>query len=1807
MALIDSNQISAAVFCPQNRPPKAEYLEQLRHYLLSTPELIPFYLEILQLRKTWDIYAETNDDIRRLKQGPQYLAYFVDWVTNGNATRLIETVSGIISLPLLTIIQVVQYFQYLEARTIDHQTLLSELRHGGAQGFCGGLLPVMAIASSQSQDEVVQNSIICLRIALGIGAYGELGDDPVDMRPTTMVLRLKHEGQAEILVSKFPGVYISAVSDPLNISVTGPPQSLSELKTHAESHGVPVTMIQLRGKVHNPENRSLGAEFCGLIDRTASLQLPDSSHLQIPVRCNMTGNVLGPGVPLSQEIVTATLVSRCEWYKLLESMASTLERTGMSTHKFAMFGTGRKNLIAPLVFEAKHLKITKVDVPELIDDKQRPKLGRHQNLNFPPDAVAIVGVACRLPGADSLDELWDVLRNGDIKVQKIPKDRLDVSKVSRNAKASRDWYGNFLTDVEAFDNSFFGIGPREATYMDPQQRLLLETSYEALDSSGYLRHHRREDFDRVGCFIGSTYTEYLENTTACDPTAYTATGTIRAFQSGKISYHFGWSGPSEVIDTACSSSLVAIHRACRAIQAGECPMALAGGANIITGMHNFLDLGKCGFLSPTGQCKPFDASGDGYCRADGVGLVVLKPLSEAVKHDDNILGVIPGIATNHGGLSSSITVPYSRAQTELFTDVLSRARLSSTQVSYVEAHGTGTQVGDPIEMASIRCIFGGEQRGSPVHIGSLKANMGHSETAAGVGSLLKVLTMLQHGQIPPLAGFKSLNPKIPALEPDNLHINTALAPWTAPAKAALVNSYGAAGSNAALLCCEAPRGVNLGGWNTEDLSWPLHLSALTPESLQATSAKLVDYIRRYPEIRIRDLSYTLHDRRKHHKLRWVGAARDTNALVRMLESGPLETFECGSSAVKPVVLVFSGQSKRVVGLDTSWYRAFPRLRHYLIQCSSLLTEWGYCSILDILFQSEPVENVVALQCGTFVVQYACARCWLDAGLEVDAVVGHSFGELTAMAVAGILSLEDALRLVATRASLMQTKWGAEKGTMLAVHTNRGKVSELVALIPGLEIACFNGPRSQVIVGSESLIEQAEVLLKSDRRFVGLRIHHQRVSVSHGFHSAFTEPMLEDLGQFARTLQFNQPEIAFESCTKTQSNIVTADRIAEHTREPVFFEDAVNRLEDRLGSCVWLEAGVESPIIPMIKKAVPDPSRHVFLQTGAKHGTDAISAATESLWREGISAKFWPSITPKDSDLRAIWLPPYQFARTRHWLKYSDYLGQSATSAQQMSNTDPIRPSKLITAKGRSDDSWATLLFDVHQGTSRYEEVVSGHAVRGQPLCPASMYMEFALMAAQMMHNTEAGLRDNALKFDNLSFKGALGINHQRGVMLSMEGQGEYLSWNYSVRSSPKLQETRSTTHATGRLSITSPADWRIYKRMVSDQIQLLKTDPRAERLRSDRAYTLFSRVVEYSSVLRGIDQIYMTENQAVAEVTRPRTAVSTSESTAVKVCDAVTLDTFIQVVGLLINSSASCPPSEVFIATNIDNITMQCCDFGKGDSWTAYARSMPSSDARVSGDLFVIDDEDNLVLTASGVEFTRYPITKLERILEQSNINSRKTNTSPQQRVEFPPSRIHVEHNYPTPTHSDDGHDGSTLVPKNMSSVSQMTPPALTSSVLRQLGLDSLSGVQLMNRLASELRGKDVEEPSVPASTTARVLATATLQSADRADTMDHMRARQRILEIIGENSGGAVSDVDNSVCIQDLGIDSLSIIELTSSLEESFGTRITTNDLTLGSTVENILGAVRVGKNQSNVITASKGSLVDSAPLISGAILAAA
>ena len=1625
--------------------------------------------------------------------------------------------------------------------------------------------------------------------------------------------------------------------------MVGSADTLDRLYIHAREQGLSVQKMDIRGKVHNPENQELAAELCVFCDRMPGFQLSEASCLRVPVRSNISGQLLMGG-SLTNEVVTTILASKCNWFHLVNNVAKDLELTGRAVHEIISFGMNDCVPMSP--FLKRHLRTKKLEAHGLIrklapsvnqnhDRDRQHRCDGSDTSTSPENAIAVIGASLRLPGANDLEELWQLISKGADRHQELPADRFTLHGSYRASQSGdftrkRKFFGNFIQDVKSFDNSFFNVSAREAVNMDPQQRILLELSHEVLETSGYLSCHRRELGDAVGCFIGASLVEYLDNTNAHGPTAYTSTGTIRAFLCGKLSHYYGWSGPSEVIDTACSSSLVAINRACKAILTGECVMALAGGVNVITGMNNYLDLSKAGFLSPTGQCKPFDESADGYCRSDGAGLVFLKKLKQALNDRDDILGVIPGIATNQGGLSASITIPDSTAQKVLYRDVLQQAGIRPEQVSYIESHGTGTQAGDPVEMESIRSIFGGPSRSEQLHVGSIKGNVGHCETAAGVAGLLKVLAMIRHSKIPPQANHNQLNSKISPLENDGIDIARRLMIWVAPLRVALVNSYGAAGSNCALICrqpTDREKTIETSRYRnkTTKLYFSVTLSAVSDEILLTYKRAMAAYLRSQgARLDIGDVTYTLNHRRRPHRFCTAAIVKNTEELIEHLESFESPSFQYVEVS-RPVVLVFSGQNSRTVALDKNTYNNYPAFRSYVDACDLELKQLGYKSILPFIFQASPIDGIVSLQCCIFAVQYACARCWMDAGLKVDTVIGHSLGELTALAVCGVLSLRDCVHLVAFRASLIDTEWGADQGAMLAIHADsaerEGNLSDLELKLKdvNLEIACYNGPNTLIAAGSSAIVDAAEELLKTTLQ----KVRIQRLDISHGFHSSLIEPILPALDCMSKTLQWNEPQIPIEVCRENPLDSIRGYEVTRHAREPVFFTHAVRRVESLLGSCIWVEAGIDTPIISMTKRALQNPDIHTLQAmktTSPRLPTESVDNLISGLWPNGIFLEHWSMLPSPTHRWRQTWLPPHPFKKASHWLEnvdrprqIKDELLKETYGVSQNEEPDAV---KLVERRESHATSQALVEFRVNTQCRRFQRLVEGHAVRSQALCPASMYMECVTMALQILSKD---LESATLCFGDVMFQAALGLDPQREVILYLELLDGESSWSFSIGSSVSTgSRQRRLTHASGTITLVSNPKFEVFQRLVEDHIDTLKSKDETEKLMSKRAYGLFAQVVNYEQFFRGISSILLTDREAVATINMPEHQPNREDSTAWRSCDAVLVDAYIQVVGLLINSSNAVSKGEIMVATGIDHAMISPdCKSNLQSPWEVFARFAIVSKSQSIGDVFVRSPGKSIVAILSGCRFTKLPIANLEKSLRSANpsstvelpISSDDINSSTSSLVAgklFTPDTVSQSSHAPSDFETAAALDlGESKIRKLIASYIGLNESDIPQDVnLGEIGLDSLAAVELVEELSSSL-GLQLSSDEIPSITVNAILQrigatrngneAVTVHNANcaslaepRSSERRHSYAqdpqpcsRESLVNILVSCCGAEPSDVEGQHALVDLGIDSLSLIDLKQALEGSFEIQFEGNQPNLESTVEELASLLQINSSK--------------------------
>lgn len=1370
----------------------------------------------------------------------------------------------------------------------------------------------------------------------------------------------------------------------------------------------------LEGRYHSQVHQNAVAKIFEFCNSRHDIGFPPAEKLIVPIRSNATAQTLIEG-SLHEHAVRCIMLQLANWHLTISAAVSQL----IQVRKPVAASFGLQDFIPSLVVKESGLTVNKIRSLTLIPSQLPGSQSEHfvktaasetsspQPNQYPDHAIAVVGMACKFPGADSIEEFWELLTSGTSMVEEMPKERFSTRGLRRSEDGKLKFWGNFVRDVDAFDHRFFKKSSREAATMDPQQRLLLQVAYEAMESSGYFSEFSATIPDDIGCYLGACANDYNDNVASHPPNAFSSLGTLRAFLSGKISHFFGWTGPSVTYDTACSSSAVAIHSACKAIEAGECSQALAGGVSLYTNPNFYQNLAAASFLSPSGPTKPFDARADGYCRGEGVGLVLLKKLSAALADRDNVLGVIAGSAVNQNSNATYITVPHSPSQISLYKRISSLAGIDPRSVSFVEAHGTGTPVGDPIEMASIREVFGGASRTKPLHVASVKGNIGHLEGASGVAALIKTLLMMQYKTIPIQASFTSLNPKIPALEPDRMEIPKSTQKWETEFQIACINNYGAAGSNAALIVCQpalgpAPNSNNRDHDILRSSRYPLFISAYSIESLQAycTALQRVISLSPAPEDQLSSLVFNLAVKQNrsfsHVFATTISDLTDLDNQLTAVKSGRIQP-QVGVKP-KPVILCFGGQISNTIGLNKDVYDASTLLRSHLDDCDIAIHSLGLSGLYPEIFQTSPIEDIVRLQCLLFSLQYSCSKAWIDSGLHVDALIGHSFGQLTAMCVSGALSLEDGLKLVAGRASLMNSHWGPERGSMISVEADLGTVlnymssSKVSNAKENLEIACYNGPNSHVLVGAHAIIDrlQDELSIAS--------IKHKRLNVTHGFHSIFTEPLLPGLYSLTGGLTFKKPVIALQTCTEEKNCDQLGPRlVVDHTRTPVYFRQAVERLGQSLGPSTWLEAGSGSSVTAMVSRAL-DPSTsslHTFqsIQLGTTDAIGSLANATVNLWKSGHNVQFWPFHRSQRQQYRAINLPPYQFAKSRHWLSWLDNVQLPAPADFPKALVEPehmlLSLTKFRDQKKRDAD------FSIDLVSKEYEFYVQGHAVLAEPLCPAPLYIELASRAAMMLI-TDGVSSDYIPCLDDLEINAPLGMNVDQTVSLHMKRIDDEISaWNFEVTSEAQSDgKGSSSKHATGRVTLQIEnsrllKDLSRYKRLIDYQkIDDLKNDAGSEIMQGATIYRMFSKVVQYADYYKGVRSIYAKGNQVAGTVVLPDDDRKNFQD---HITRPIAVDNFIQVAGLHVNCLTECGYNEVFVCTKVERIQFSS-NFKQSKSWVVYSSFASLGGKQIVNDIFVFDvHSKELVLMVLGAQFMKVLISSLAKVLSRANISQSHT------------------------------------------------------------------------------------------------------------------------------------------------------------------------------------------------------------------------
>lgn len=858
------------------------------------------------------------------------------------------------------------------------------------------------------------------------------------------------------------------------------------------------------------------------------------------------------------------------------------------------------------------------------------------------EPVAIVGMACRLPGANNPAQFWDLVRTGRDGTRNIPTDRWNPDTFPLIRRAG------LLDEIDMFDAEFFGVAAREATRMDPQQRLFLEVGWEALENAGQAPDALAGT--RTGVFLGVTGSEYvqamLQQCRSSDIDPYWMTGGMTSpFAAGRFSYWLGLRGPSLTVDTACSSSLVAVHLACQSLRSGECSTALAGGVNVMVTSDWFVAMSKANMLAPDGRCKTFSNAADGYSRGEGCGVVVLKLLSDAIAGGDRVLAVIRGSAVNQDGRSGGITVPNGQAQQAVISDALRNADVRGSQVSYVETHGTGTPLGDPIEVRALSAVLCADRDPRrPLAIGSVKTNIGHLESAAGIAGLIKAVLSLRNRQMPPLLHLSEVNPQIP-LDRLGVTIPTELADW-APQdspRIAGVSSFGASGTNAHLIVEERPESPPAMA-TVDRTTHIMSLSARSGGALTALSARYRDHLNSADALA--DIAFTANRGRATFSHRAVVVADSMEstreALAAHAAGAPHKNLLTG--VVKPnarpkVAFLFTGQGSQYAGMGRELYQSHPSFKVDIDRCDALLGG----ELLPVLFgERTQIDQTRHAQPALFSLQYALARLWQRWGVEPAALLGHSVGEYAAACVAGVFSLQDGLALIVERGRLMQSL--PDGGGMAAVLASPGHVERALAPYGGqLCVAAINGPHNVVVSGPNTMLEDLNRALASD----GIRC--ARLKVSHAFHSSLVEPMLAAFEQRAAQVSFAAPHVPLVSnLTGRVSDATTfsARYLRDHAREPVQFASAVEQLVSR-GCTIFLEIGPADTLCKLAGKIVDDDQFALLPSLSRSRNDDRTTLASlGELFIRGVKID-WVGFD-EEYQRRIVDLPTYAFERRHYW-------------------------------------------------------------------------------------------------------------------------------------------------------------------------------------------------------------------------------------------------------------------------------------------------------------------------------------------------------------------------------------------------------------------------------------------------------------------------------------------------------------------------------------------------------------------------------
>ncbi|EUC41199.1 hypothetical protein COCMIDRAFT_9064 [Bipolaris oryzae ATCC 44560] len=1543
----------------------------------------------------------------------------------------------------------------------------NRIHDAGNTCFAGlgiGLLVAAAAASASSLENFVSAGREAVRLAFRLGiVVGEVSrnlhspspDDQggapeswayvvpeVTVENVQAELDAFHHAQAISLPSQ---IFISAFGRNF-VTISGPPGRLKHLSSHCDFFRdlrlVPLPVYS--GLCH--AQHIYGFQYVEAVTRTATFDDLAAAPGGILFSTN-TGRPFEADTSraLFSSVIQEILTSVIKWDQVVQGMVDLGLSLSASRCQIlvARPSLPTRDLGVALESNLPNCKTETEDMTQWIgrpDHRLNPPRGRAQS------KLAIVGMACRMPsGATDTEKFWRILEDGLDVHRVIPADRFNVDTHfdPQNQRMNASWtpYGCFIDEPGLFDAAFFNMSPREAQQTDPMQRLALVTAYEALERAGHVADRTPASHrSRTGTFYGQASDDYREVNSNQEISTYFITGGCRAFGPGRINYFFKFSGPSYSIDTACSSSLATLQMACTSLWSRDTDCAVVGGMNVLTNSDAFAGLSNGHFLSKTpNACKTWDSEADGYCRADGVGSVVIKRLEDAQADNDNILGVILGAGTNHSADAVSITHPLASAQADLTSQIMRQAGVDPLDVSYVEMHGTGTQAGDMQEIQSVADVFAPSARRraahQPLHIGAVKSNVGHGEAAAGITALLKVLLMFEHESIPRHVGIKhSLNPAFPIdLAKRNLRIPLEATPWqrsTERKRIAVVNNFSAAGGNSAVLIEEAPtpQTKTADPRNTHVIT----VSAKSKASLKGNVERLLAYLDGTREVELASLAYTTTARRHHYNYRLAIAASNVDKLKQQLnkfQSAVDVHKPVAAMGPPPVVFAFTGQGASHKSFNLELYHHNSEFRTQISNLNGIAQAHGFPSFLPVIDGSHasdsahsPVKTQLALLC----VEIALTRFYKTLGVEPDVVVGHSLGEYAALHVAGVLTAADAIFLVGHRAAMLESQCRIGSHKMLAVRAATDEISEVAKTAP-YEIACVNGPRDTVLSGSVGDIDA----LKAKLVHAGFKCFD--LDVAFAFHSSQTDPILDEFeGMAKRGVIFQSPTIPIISPllggVVFDEKTINGEYLRRGTRETVNFLGAIHSALE-IGtideSMIWVEIGPH-PVCTAFVQSIMGPgiTTAPTLRRG-ENNWQTVASSLSTLYCAGVNLDWNEFHRPHQESVRLLDLPTYAWNDKNHWLMYNGNWNltkgntyyDAEKAAQGDAGTAPMgMNSGFITSTVQriTHETYSTTGGKVVMQSDLMQPdflaAAWGHQMNDCGVVTSSIHADIAFtLGKYLFKKIRPGETPSDMNVANLHV--AKGLVAQKNTTVpqiiqvsitikNVDDRIADLTWS-NVSAIGVVDEPFATANILFGPADSWLSEWRPLLHLVQgriDTLEHLAATGAANRLSRSMAYTLFAaNLVNYADKYRGMQSVILHGLEAVAEV------CLTAENSGTWTVPPYFIDSVAHLAGFIMNvSDVNDCRGNFHVTPGWDSLRF-AEPLVAGGHYQSYVKMIqtPEDPTVYLGDVYVLR-AGIIIGMCGGIKFKRYPRVLLDRFFSAPEVAGDGSHTKFSNKVAVP-------------------------------------------------------------------------------------------------------------------------------------------------------------------------------------------------------------